>query len=154
MLFNTLLKITPHNRQKRKRRRKERTKYGVLHDDIHGRLPIQFLNPPERASTEWRYQKTEYRQGYCEIRISSLCCDVVHELSSEIVHFMKFCSGVYRRQLRCWRRCGVDCTQGKCCYRGAQFIHDRNYNRIGLQPRVHIRSRLSVTFLLFLHTHN
>ena len=26
MLFNTLLKITPHNRQKRKRRRKERTK--------------------------------------------------------------------------------------------------------------------------------
>ena len=38
--------------------------------------------------------------------------------------------------------------------RRAQFIHDRNYNRIGLQPRVHTRSRLSMTFLLFLHTHN
>ena len=36
--------------------------------------------------------------------------------------------------------------------RRAQFIHDRNYNRFGLQPRVHTPSRLSVTFLLFLHT--
>ena len=24
--------------------------------------------------------KTEFSEGYCEIRISSLCCDVLHEL--------------------------------------------------------------------------
>ena len=28
--------------------------------------------------------------------------------------------------------------------RRAQFIYDRNYNRIGLQPRGHVPSRLSV----------
>ena len=28
--------------------------------------------------------------------------------------------------------------------RGAQFLYDRNYNRIGLQPRGHAPSRLSV----------
>ena len=45
VLFNTLLKITPHNTQKR-RRRKEIKEQGMdLHDDIRGRSPIQYLTP-------------------------------------------------------------------------------------------------------------
>ena len=45
--FNTLLKITPHNKQKRRRRKEEQSR--DLHDDICGGLPIQFLTPPDRA---------------------------------------------------------------------------------------------------------
>ena len=45
--FNTLLKITPHNMQKRRRRKEEQSR--DLHDDIRGGLPIQFLTPPDRA---------------------------------------------------------------------------------------------------------
>ena len=42
-------------------------------------------------------KKTEFREGYCEIRISSLCGDVVHELSSvwRVCIFSKSCKGVY-----------------------------------------------------------
>ena len=47
MLFNTLLKITPHNRPKRRGKKKAQSR--DLHGDIHGRLPIQFLAPPDRA---------------------------------------------------------------------------------------------------------
>ena len=40
--------------------------------------------------------KTEFSEGYCEIRISSSCCDVVHELSSvwRLCIIGKFCKGV------------------------------------------------------------
>ena len=47
MLFNTLLKITPHNRPKRSGKKKAQSR--DLHGDIHGRLSIQFLAPPDRA---------------------------------------------------------------------------------------------------------
>ena len=43
-LFNTLLKITPHNTQKEEEQRKEQRM--DLHDDIRGRSPIQFLTRP------------------------------------------------------------------------------------------------------------
>ena len=42
-----------------------------LHDDIRGRSPIQFLTPTDRTKPECRYQ-TDFREGYCEIRISSI----------------------------------------------------------------------------------
>ena len=88
MLFNTLLKITPHNTRKRS---------SDIHDGICGGLPIQFLTPPDRAQLEWRYLKTEFREAFCEIRISSLCCGVLLELSSvwRLCIFSKFCKGVY-----------------------------------------------------------
>ena len=47
MLFNTLLKITPHNTQKEEEEKKEQRM--DLHDDIRGRSPIQFLTPTDRA---------------------------------------------------------------------------------------------------------
>ena len=59
LLFNTLLTITPHNTPKR--RRKE------------GWSPIQFVTPTDRALLECRYH-TQFREGYCEIRISSSYC--------------------------------------------------------------------------------
>ena len=51
------------------------------------------LSTPATQTTK----KTEYHEGYCEIRISSLCCDVVHELSSmwRLCIFSKFRKGVY-----------------------------------------------------------
>ena len=48
ILFNTLLKITPHNTQK-KRLRKKKEQRMDLHDDIRGRSTIQFLTPTDRA---------------------------------------------------------------------------------------------------------
>ena len=48
MIFNTLLKITPHNKpKKREEEKKEQSR--DLHDDIRGGLPIQLLTPAERA---------------------------------------------------------------------------------------------------------
>ena len=41
------------------------------YDDIRGWSPIQFLTPADRAWLECRYQ-TEFRDGYCELRISSI----------------------------------------------------------------------------------
>ena len=41
-----------------------------LYDDIRGWLPIQFLTTTGRALLECCYQ-TEFREAYCEIRISS-----------------------------------------------------------------------------------
>ena len=57
MLFNTLLKITPHNTQKRGRKKKKKKEQSMyLHDYICGGCPIQFLTPPTglnlRASTK------------------------------------------------------------------------------------------------------
>ena len=47
-LFNTLLKITSHNTQNEQEKKEEQSM--DFHDDIRdGLLPIQFLNPPERA---------------------------------------------------------------------------------------------------------
>ena len=65
MLFNTLLTITPH--AKKEEKKEQRTD---LHDDIRAKSPIQFLTLTDRAYLECCYQ-TEFREGYCEIRISS-----------------------------------------------------------------------------------
>ena len=63
MLFNTLLKITPHNTQKRGRKKKEKSMY--LHDYICGGCPIQFLTPPTalnlRASTKLSFARVVAR---------------------------------------------------------------------------------------------
>ena len=48
MLFNTLLKITPHDTQKIRRKKES----SDIHDDIRGGLPIQFLTPPEKVYLE------------------------------------------------------------------------------------------------------
>ena len=59
MFFNTLLKITPHNTQKRGRKKKEQSMY--LHNYISGGCPIQFLTPPTglnlRASTKLSFAR-------------------------------------------------------------------------------------------------
>ena len=47
MLFNTLLKITAHNTQKRIRRKEEQSR--ALQGDIRSGLTIHFLTPPDRA---------------------------------------------------------------------------------------------------------
>ena len=54
--------------------------------------PLPLSTPATQAT-----KKNEYHEGYCEIRISSLCCDVVHELSSmwRLCIFSKFRKGVY-----------------------------------------------------------
>ena len=64
MLFNTLLTITPHNMQNR-RRRKERTTYGPLQQ-----YWLFVTYPVLNLDRQCHYQ-TEFRWGYCEIRISS-----------------------------------------------------------------------------------
>ena len=51
VLFNTLLTITPHNTQKR-RRRKERTTYGPLRRSGRGWLTHPVLNP-DRPGLTW-----------------------------------------------------------------------------------------------------
>lgn len=48
MPFNTLLKTTPHNTQKKEEEgKKEKRRY--LHDGIRGGSPTQFLTPPDRV---------------------------------------------------------------------------------------------------------
>ena len=56
--------------------------------------------------------------------------------------------------VRCWRRCGEgvqketvvveEIKEAEMRSRRTQFIYERNYNRIGLQPRGHAPSRLPV----------
>ena len=49
----------------------------------------------------------------CYCFSSSLCCNVV-----EIVHFQQVLKGSVLILFICWRRCGVNCPQGKCFWRG------------------------------------
>ena len=67
---NTFKNNTVHTIRKREEEEKKEQRMD-LHDDIRGRTPIQFLTPTDRALPECRYQ-TKFREGYCEIRISSL----------------------------------------------------------------------------------
>ena len=70
LLFNTLLTITPHNTQKR-RRRKERTTYGPLRR-YWWLVTHPVLNPDGQGLT-WVPLPNRVSQGnYCEISISSL----------------------------------------------------------------------------------
>ena len=55
MLFNTLFTIPHAKKEEKKEQRMD------LHDDIRAKSPIQFLT----------LLPTEFREGYCEIRISS-----------------------------------------------------------------------------------
>ena len=53
MLFNTLLKITIGKKEEEEMKEQSRD----LHDDIRGRLPTQFLTPPDRAELECATKK-------------------------------------------------------------------------------------------------
>ena len=50
MLSNTLLKVTPHNTQKRRRRRKEKKNSRHRHDDIRGGSPMNSQPRPKGHS--------------------------------------------------------------------------------------------------------
>ena len=73
------------------------------------------------------------------IRISSLCCDVVHELSSVWSTLLEKVLTVLKESVVVEEIKEVEVRS-----RRAQFIYDRNYNRIGLRQGGHARSELPV----------
>ena len=80
---------------KKKKKKKRKNKVGTFTTIFAVGYPSSSQPRQTGLNLSGATKNNEFRESYCEIRISSLCCDVVHELSSVWRLCIKFCKGVY-----------------------------------------------------------